>query len=90
MGQVAESMRAKLERDFAPAQLEILDESNLHEGHAGHSRRGETHFAVTMVSAAFAGKSRLERQRMVYATLAEELRDRVHALRMVLIGPEAG
>lgn len=85
---VAATIRAKLERAFAPAALTILDESHLHAGHAGHDPRGETHFAVTMISEAFAGKSRIDRQRLVYATLAEELAGRVHALRLALTAPE--
>ena len=84
MGIVADSIKQKLEAAFNPTSLVILDESHLHAGHRGHDARGESHFAVTLNSAAFAGKGRVERQRMVYAVLADELRDRVHALRMVL------
>jgi BolA protein len=90
MGIVAETIREKLGQAFAPAQLDIVDESHLHAGHAGRDPRGESHFAVTLTSAAFAGKSRVERQRMVYAALADELRDRVHALRMTLRAPGEG
>jgi len=86
-GPVAQAIRAKLERAFAPAQLSILDESHLHAGHAGHDKRGETHFAVAMQSPAFAGKSRVERQRLVYAVLDTELKERVHALRLSLLAP---
>jgi BolA protein len=84
MGEVADSIRRKLETAFAPVALEITDESHLHAGHAGRDPRGESHFAVVCESAAFAGKSRVERQRMVYQVLAEELADRVHALRLSL------
>ena len=87
---VADTIRTKLTAAFEPATLDILDESHLHKGHAGHDPRGETHFAVMMVSAGFSGKSRLERQRLVYATLAEELAGRVHALRMSLSAPGEG
>ncbi len=90
MGAVAETMRRKLEQAFAPTELEIMDESHLHAGHAGHDRRGESHFAVKMVSPAFAGKGRVERQRLVYAVLEEELRERVHALRLALKTAEEG
>jgi BolA protein len=90
MGIVAETMRRKLEEAFAPTALRIVDESHLHAGHAGHDKRGESHFAVEMVSDAFAGKSRVERQRMVYAVLDEELKERVHALRLVLGTPSNG
>jgi BolA protein len=79
---------AKLTEAFAPSSLAVVDESHKHAGHIGHPGSGhpgamsssETHFDVKMVSAAFAGKSRIERHRMVNATLAEELRGGVHAL----------
>lgn len=87
MGPVAETMRRKLTEAFAPTELRITDESHLHAGHAGHDKRGESHFAVEMVSEAFAGKSRVERQRMVYAVLEQELKERVHALRLDLAAP---
>jgi len=82
MGIVAETIQAKLEAAFSPSALHILDESHLHAGHHGHDGRGESHFAVSISSAAFAGKSRVERQRMVYSVLAEELAGQVHALRL--------
>ncbi len=77
---VADTMRRKLVARFAPLRLDIIDESHRHAGHAGDRPEGETHFAVTIVAAAFAGKSRVERQRLVYETLAAELQTRVHAL----------
>jgi BolA protein len=84
MGIVADTIRLKLEAAFAPTLLDIQDESHLHAAHHGHSGRDETHFAVEMQSAAFAGKGRVERQRMVYAVLADELAGAVHALRLSL------
>lgn len=84
---VAAAIRAKLEAAFTPSALSILDESHLHAGHAGHDRRGESHFAVAMQAVAFAGKSRVERQRMVHSVLADELKGRVHALRLSLAAP---
>ncbi len=84
MGIIAETIRTKLEAAFTPAELIVLDESHLHAGHHGHTGRDETHFAVAMKAEAFAGKSRVERQRMVYATLADELAGQVHALRLSL------
>src|SRR5581483_11328805 len=86
-GPVAATIRSKLEQAFAPSRLSILDESHLHAGHAGHDKRGESHFAVGMQAEAFQGKSRVERQRMVYAVLEAELKDRVHALRLSLQAP---
>ena len=70
----------KLREAFAPESLDVADESHLHEGHAGHRPGGETHFRVYIVSQAFRGKSRIERHRMINATLAAELADSVHAL----------
>jgi BolA protein len=70
----------KLREAFLPESLDVTDESHLHEGHAGHRPGGETHFRVYIVSPAFEGKSRVERHRMVNATLAAELEGPVHAL----------
>nr|WP_247886880.1 BolA family protein [Azospirillum sp. SYSU D00513] len=71
-----------------PERLEIVDESSRHAGHAGADPKGETHFHVTVVSAAFAGQSRVQRQRTVYALLESELRERVHALGLTTLTPD--
>ena len=84
---VAQTMRDKLSSAFEPILLDLKDESHKHEGHAGHDGRGETHFRLTLVSDAFDGKSRVERQRMVHKVLAAELADRVHALALTLQAP---
>ena len=70
----------KLNEAFEPESLDVVDESHLHEGHAGHRPGGETHFRVYIVSPAFKGKSRIERHRMINAALAAELAGSVHAL----------
>jgi BolA protein len=70
----------KLTKAFRPASLDVVDESHLHQGHAGHRPGGETHFRVHIVSDAFRGKTRLERHRMVNKILSSELRERMHAL----------
>jgi BolA protein len=85
---VAERIRSKLEAAFCPVRLSVVDESERHKGHAGHRPEGETHFNVEIVSAAFAGLSRVERQRKVYAALAEELAGPVHALSVAARSPE--
>jgi BolA protein len=74
------SITNKLREAFSPESLDVSDESHLHEGHAGHRPGGETHFRVYIVSAAFEGKSRIERHRMINSTLAAELAGGVHAL----------
>lgn len=70
----------KLTKAFAPQSLNVIDESHLHAGHAGHRPGGETHFRVTIVAQAFYEKSRVERHRMINAILAAELANSVHAL----------
>ena len=82
---VAETIRTKLTDRFAPTRLVILDESHRHAGHAGAGPEGETHFAVTIVTPAFAGLNRVARQRLVYETLADELATRVHALSLTTL-----
>ena len=84
---VAQTIRQKLEDAFAPERLEIVDQSHLHLGHAGAPEGGESHFQVEIVSPAFAGKGRVERQRMVYACLADELAGPVHALSVTASAP---
>jgi BolA family transcriptional regulator, general stress-responsive regulator len=80
----------KLHEAFTPESLEVQDESHLHEGHAGHRPGGETHFRVYIVSQAFKGKSRIERHRMINATLAGELAGSVHALALHAKAPGEG
>ncbi|PWC32542.1 BolA family protein [Azospirillum sp. TSO35-2] len=87
----ATRIREKLTAGLAPVRLEVVDDSGRHAGHAGADAAGETHFHVTIVSDAFTGKSRVERQRIVYTLLADELRERVHALGLTTQTPgEAG
>jgi BolA protein len=84
---VADTIRTKLTERFTPARLEIADESHRHIGHEGARPGGETHFSVTIVSAAFVGQTRVSRQRLVYQALAEELATRVHALSLTTLTP---
>lgn len=81
--QVETQIREKLTETFSPTQLTIENESHKHAHHAamkGAANTGETHFAIAIVSAGFAGHSRIERHRMVHEALAEELAGPVHAL----------
>lgn len=87
-GIVARAIRQKLEAALQPAKLEIDDDSRRHAGHMGARPEGETHFNLRIIAAAFAGRSRLERQRMIYELLAEEMRTRIHALALVTLTPE--
>lgn len=82
-----ERMRAILMRDFAPVELAIEDQSDLHAGHAG-ARDGRGHFSVRIVAAAFAGKAALARHRAVYAALADMLQTDIHALAVEARAPD--
>jgi BolA protein len=88
MGRVADTIRAKLSAGLQPTRLDIVDESHRHAGHAGARHEGESHFQVAIVAAAFAGQSRVARQRLVYALLAEELRTDIHALSLTTLTPD--
>jgi BolA family transcriptional regulator, general stress-responsive regulator len=85
---VAATIREKLDRRFAPTRLDIVDESSRHAGHAGARPEGETHFAVTIVSATFAGLGRVARQRLIYETLADEIGNPVHAVSLTTLAPD--
>ncbi len=83
-------IRRKLEAAFDPIALEVEDQSDRHAGHSGWREGGETHFHVTMTSAAFDGQGRVARQRAVYGALKAELDERVHALGLSLKGSAEG
>ena len=80
IGPVAAEIAARLTAALAPTRLAVIDDSAKHAGHSGHDARGESHFTVEVESAAFAGRNRVARQRLVNRALAELLADRVHAL----------
>lgn len=85
---VAEKIQEKLSRALKCEKLEVQDQSHLHEGHAGHRKGGESHFKVTIVSKDFEGKTRVERHKMIYALLKDELLEQIHALALDLKTPE--
>ena len=84
---VAAEIHRRLTAALQPTRLVVRDDSERHRGHAGHDGRGESHFTVEVEAAAFAGQSRLARQRSVNAALAELLVERVHALAIVARAP---
>ncbi|MBA4164527.1 MAG: BolA family transcriptional regulator [Erythrobacter sp.] len=79
-GTITQEIEALLRAALAPTQLQVINDSARHHGHAGDDGSGESHFTVVIESAAFAGKSRVERQRMVNAALGDIPGKRVHAL----------
>ena len=81
----AAAIRDCLQRRFSPLELLVRDDGHLHVGHANE---GRGHFAVRVVSTAFAGHSRVERHRMVYGALGEMMRTDVHALSITALAPD--
>ena len=84
----ADRIAERLRDRFAPSVLEVRDDSLQHAGHAGATPGGETHYHVTLVSAAFSGRSRVERSREVHAALSDELAGGLHALALTLRTPD--
>lgn len=79
-GPIAQEISRLLTQAFAPTRLDVIDDSDRHRGHAGHDGTGESHFTVEIEAAAFAGVSRLQRQRLVNAALGDIPGQRVHSL----------
>jgi BolA protein len=84
---VAEAIHTRLTAALAPTRLDLIDESARHAGHAGARAEGESHFRLTIVAAAFAGKSRIERQRLVFEQLADLMQNEIHALSITALTP---
>jgi BolA protein len=83
----ADRIEALLRQHFAPDLLRVTDDSARHAGHAGARPGGQTHYAVEMVAACFAGQSRVARSRAVHAALAAEFDSGLHALALTLRSP---
>jgi BolA protein len=86
-GPVAAEMLARLNSALSPTRIALTDDSEQHRGHGGYNPAGESHFSLRIESAAFAGKNRVERQRMIYAALGELMEARVHALSIRATAP---
>ena len=84
---VRDAIELNINKALRPLRLEIEDESHRHAGHAGARPEGESHFRLVVVAEAFEGKSRVERQRMVYAALKELMESRIHALSLATLAP---
>jgi BolA protein len=80
-------IRSRLETAFEPEELDVVDDSHRHVGHAG-ARDGRGHFQVRILSRRFAGKRTLERHRMVYAALGPLMQTDIHALGLVALSPD--
>ena len=77
---VVDEIKSKLEAAFAPSELEVINESHQHAGHAGHDSGGDSHFRVVIQADAFADMSRLKRHRAVHDAIGADLIGRIHAL----------
>ena len=86
-GPVAAEMLRRLNSALNPTRIELTDDSEQHRGHGGYNPQGESHFSLRIESPAFAGKNRVERQRMVYAALGDLMQARVHALSIKASAP---
>ena len=87
-GPVATEMLRRLNSSLAPSRVELIDDSEQHRGHGGYNPAGESHFTLQIESPAFAGKSRVQRQRMIYAALGSLMESRVHALSIRARAPD--
>jgi len=85
---IQDSLERKIAEALSPDSLEIVDESHLHAGHAGARPGGDSHFKVLIVADAFAGKSRVDRQRLINGLLADEFAAGLHALSLTTLTPE--
>lgn len=83
----ASRLQEKLTRAFCPTRLEVINESELHAGHRNAPGTGESHFRILIISDTFAGKSRLERHRLVNALLMDEIKGGIHALALSTLAP---
>lgn len=81
-------LKEKLMVALHPIRLDIINESEMHAGHRSSPGTGESHFRILIVSEAFAGKSRVDRHRMVNAALGDEVGGRIHALALATYAPD--
>ena len=86
-GPVATEMLRRLNSALSPIRISLIDDSEKHQGHGGYNPSGESHFSLEIESAGFAGKSRVDRQRMIYKALGELMQERVHALSIRATAP---
>ena len=87
-GPVATEMLRRLDSALSPTAIQLIDDSEQHRGHGGYNPAGESHFSLEIQSAAFIGKSRVERQRLVHAALGDLLKEQVHALTITAREPQ--
>ena len=87
-GPVAAELTRRVEAELAPTRVSLQNDSDQHAGHAGHDGSGESHFALVVVSDAFAGLNRVQRQRLVFRAVGDLMDGRVHALQIQALTPD--
>ncbi len=85
---VKDAIYTKLVDSLQPNHLDIINESHLHQGHAGWDGTGESHFRIRMTADRFTGLNRLARHRLVHAALSPSPMDTIHALALELKAPD--
>jgi len=85
---LSEIIKEKIEKSLSIAGVIIEDESYKHEGHPGSRPGGETHFKIKVISESFSGKSRIERQRMIFRALENEMKEKIHAISIAALTPK--
>ena len=83
---IAEEIERRIRQNFDVIELQIIDESHKHKGHAGYNPEGESHFRIKLISPDFKDMGRVERQRKIYILLDDLLKSRIHALSLSLSG----
>jgi BolA family transcriptional regulator, general stress-responsive regulator len=86
-GPIATEMLRRLNSALHPTRIELIDDSEQHRGHGGYNPAGESHFSLVVESPSFTGKSRVERQRLIYSALGDLMKERVHALSIRATAP---
>jgi BolA family transcriptional regulator, general stress-responsive regulator len=86
-GPVASEMLVRLNSALSPTRIALIDDSEQHRGHGGYNPAGESHFSLTIESPNFTGKSRVERQRLIYSALGDLMQERIHALSIRATAP---
>ena len=87
-GPITAELTRRLEAALSPVELTLQNDSDQHAGHAGHDGSGESHFSLLVVSDAFAGLNRVQRQRLVFQAVGDLMDGRVHALQIQALTPD--
>jgi BolA protein len=82
--EIEQKIREKLQKELNPTQLNVINESHLHAGHAGDDGSGQSHFRIEVAAPQFNELSRIDRERLIHRILAEEIRQ-IHAISIIIL-----